>query len=103
MQNDADGQDTLTPPFPNWASHAPAPPAGSVDVTVTAGPTATQSVAVGHETLDTTSFAAKFTGALHELAPASGLVDTTMSPALSTATHSVVDGHETLVRGSEAP
>jgi hypothetical protein len=75
--------------------HAELPPAGFVDTKTDDGdwPTATHSVADGHETL--AKGWVSMLAVCHALAPPVGLVEVTTFPALSTATHNEVPTHET--------
>ena len=88
--------------------HAAAPPVGSVEASaLPAASTATHSPVEGHETPRTNTGPALSVlfcvvlgstwATTHAAAPPVGSVEVITLPAASTATHRVVDGHETLV------
>jgi hypothetical protein len=75
--------------------HAPAPPVGSVEVTMLPPPTATHSSLDGHDT--SVKMFATLAALAHAPVPPAGSVEISTSPTLSTATHKPVDGQDTPV------
>ncbi|SRR6266511_1127941 len=89
------------------ARHAPAPPAGLVEVKMRPVSAATQSFVVGQETpasqhgapiSDTVQSAPPIWAFFQDAAPPVGLLETNTSPKASPTTQKVSVGHETLER-----
>jgi hypothetical protein len=95
-----DGQEMATagaPAATELADHAPAPPAGSVEVTTfPKESTAAQNDVLGHDTAFSTR-PRSAGAAFHAPGLQAGFVEVTTSPDESTATHSAVEGHVTAV------
>ena len=98
-QSDGDGQETvLGPPAPSVMLaelQAPAPPVGSVAVTISPPPSsATQRAVETHETPAKPNVFVMLAG-VHPPAPLVGSEEVTRSPVLVPATHSEAAGHDT--------